>query len=391
MTTPHAPVLSVGMVGTAPPTHCGLATFTAALAASLRSEGCRVTVVRVVEGEPPRAVPAGRAEPPEVGTRWVQGDRASEAAARDLLARHDVVVLHHEYGIYGGPDGVDVLRLLEALAVPVLTVLHTVLEHPTPHQADVLRSVVAASAHVVTMSAAARERLVTRYDVPPTSVTVIPHGAVVPSHAAATSTGTGVRPVVLTWGLLGPGKGVEWVIDALPDLRDLHPRYLVTGETHPKVAARHGEAYRESLVLRAARRGVGDLVELDGSYLGPHALQARIACADVVVLPYDSRDQITSGVLVEAVAAGRPVVATAFPHAVELLTDGPGLLVPHADPAAIAAAVRRVLTEPRLAAELARSAHERSAALTWPAVARRYVSTLHHVGTLAAARLVSTP
>ena len=157
------------------------------------------------------------------------------------------------------------------------------------------------------------------------------------------------RPLVLTWGLIGPGKGIEWAIDAMAGLRDLQPRYLVMGRSHPKVVQRDGEAYRDGLVQRARDAGVHDIVELDDRYLGVGELAELVRQADVVLLPYDSREQVTSGVLIEAVAAGRPVVSTAFPHAIELLADGTGLVVPQRDPAALEAALRRVLSEPGLA------------------------------------------
>jgi glycosyltransferase involved in cell wall biosynthesis len=177
---------------------------------------------------------------------------------------------------------------------------------------------------------------------------------------------------VLTWGLLGPGKGIEWAIEALPGLRDLNPRYLVLGATHPRVLERHGDVYRDSLSRRAAELGVTDLVELDASYLPGSKLFDIVAGADLVLLPYDSRDQVTSGVLIEAIAAGRPVVSTIFPNAVEMLTDGAGLLVPQGDSAALGAAVRRVLTEPELAKSMAARAARQAPELFWSAVAGRY-------------------
>ncbi len=182
----------------------------------------------------------------------------------------------------------------------------------------------------------------------------------------------GLAPLVLTWGLLGPGKGIEWAIEALPGLRDLNPRYLVLGTTHPTVLERQGDIYRDSLSRRAEELGVADLFELDASYLPVDELFDIVADADLVLLPYDSREQVTSGVLIEAVAAGRPVVSTAFPHAVELLTDGAGLLVPQSDPAALGAGIRRVLTEPGLAESMADCAAVQAPALFWGAVADRY-------------------
>jgi glycosyltransferase involved in cell wall biosynthesis len=174
--------------------------------------------------------------------------------------------------------------------------------------------------------------------------------------------------------LLGPGKGIEWVVDALAELRDLdpEPRYLVLGETHPRVAERDGESYRHGLMDRATRRGVAHLVEFDDRYLSIAALGRLVAQADVVILPYDSREQVTSGVLVEALASGKPVIATGFPHAVEMLGGGTGLIVPHGDSTAMAVALRRVLTEPGLAARLGAAAAALAPQLLWPAVADRY-------------------
>jgi glycosyltransferase involved in cell wall biosynthesis len=179
---------------------------------------------------------------------------------------------------------------------------------------------------------------------------------------------------MLTWGLLGEGKGIEWAIDAVAELKDIRPRprYLVAGRTHPKVAALDGERYRDMLIQRTWAKRVAASVTFDSSYRDVPSLTRLIQQAAVVVLPYDSRDQVTSGVLVDAIAAGRPVVATAFPHAVELLASGAGLVVPHANPAALAHALRRVLTEPDLAADMADEAARIAPQLRWPAVARRY-------------------
>jgi glycosyltransferase involved in cell wall biosynthesis len=152
----------------------------------------------------------------------------------------------------------------------------------------------------------------------------------------------------LTWGLLGPGKGVEWVIDALAMIADdlPHVRYVVAGQTHPKVFDREGDRYRNMLMDRASQRGVANRVIFDSKYRALDDLGALVAHSSMVVLPYDSTDQITSGVLVDALAAGRPVISTEFPHAVELVGNGTGLLVPHRNPAAMASAIRHVVTNP---------------------------------------------
>jgi glycosyltransferase involved in cell wall biosynthesis len=178
----------------------------------------------------------------------------------------------------------------------------------------------------------------------------------------------------LTWGLLGPGKGIEWGIEAMAMLRDLQPmpRYMVAGQTHPKVLLREGDAYRDRLREQVRKGELGSWITFEGHYRNTSALASLIRSADVVLLPYDSAEQVTSGVLIEAVAAGKPVVATRFPHAVELLAGGAGLLVPHRDPTAIAAAVRSLVTRRDVVTRMAATAAATAPQLLWPAIADQY-------------------
>ncbi len=386
--------VSFGVLSTYPPTQCGLATFSHALVSHL-APADEVGVVSVVDT--PEARPR-----PEVTHQWVRTDPGGAARAAAALDRFDVVVVQHEYGIFGGRDGADVLAVARAVRVPLVVVLHTVLVTPSAHQRAILEELGRLAATLVTMSHTARQRLVDHYAVDPSQIRVIPHGAdaSAPARSVEPSRFDGGRldggrppapPVVLTWGLLGEGKGIEWAIDAMAQLGDLRPApvYRVLGQTHPKVLEQHGEAYRESLVARARALGVAGSVQFDARYLDRAELQRRIRAADVVLLPYDSREQVTSGVLIEAVAAGRPVVSTGFPHARELLATGAGLVVPRQDPAAIAHALRRVLTEPGLAAGMAAEASRLAPALLWSAVADQYrgvaADALVHVGELATA------
>jgi polysaccharide biosynthesis protein PslF len=358
--------LSVGFLSTYPPTQCGLASFTASLRDQLVAAGCRSGVVRVVD-HPEPIVGSG------VVAHLVPRSVAAQERAAAALDEFDVAIVQHEFGIYGGADGDEILGVLDRLSVPVIVVLHTVLRAPTRHQREVLERVVERADAVITMTMTARTRLLESHDVGAAKVVVIPHGA-------ADAPTVGVRqprpgpPTILTWGLLGPGKGIESVIDVLPDLRRLNPRlrYRVVGQTHPRVLARDGEAYRRALIARAAARGVTDMVAFEANYLDVVRLQRVVAQADVVVLPYESREQVTSGVLIEAVAAGKPVVATAFPHAVELLAQGAGLVVPHENRQALAHALNRVLAEPGLAASMADWSGGVSPELRWSSVAARY-------------------
>jgi glycosyltransferase involved in cell wall biosynthesis len=199
---------------------------------------------------------------------------------------------------------------------------------------------------------------------------VIPHGAAVSDAVRLDE--SNAQPRLLTWGLLGPGKGIEWAIDALAQLRDLKPRpkYIVAGNTHPKVFEYEGDVYRNMLIQRAKNRKVD--VEFDPKYRSLPSLARLISDASIVILPYDSPDQVTSGVLVDAIAAGRPVIATAFPHAVELLSTGAGIVVPRQDPTALAEAIRTVLTTPGLAQKMAAEARRLAPELAWPHIASRY-------------------
>lgn len=354
------------LLGTYPPTQCGLATFGAALFAHLRGPGDQASIVRVLDEPTP-------CDAPEIAADLVNGSAASAAAAVEVLNGFDVAIVQHEYGIYGGPDGRDLVPLLNALRVPSIVVLHTVLARPTPRQRAILDDVVAAASAVVTMTQTARLRLLDLYGVSPAKVVVIPHGSA-DNRVAAVPRVTNCRPMALTWGLLGPGKGIEHAIDAVALLRGrgLDIAYTVAGQTHPRVRARDGEAYRGLLQARARARGVADLVRFDARFLPAGALRDLIGSADVVLLPYDSLEQVTSGVLIEAVTAGKPVVSTSFPHAVELLEGGAGLLVNRQDPAAIATALHRVVTEPGRAASMSRHSMELAPRLLWPAVARSY-------------------
>lgn len=358
--------LRIGILSTYPPTPCGLATFSAALADGLAAHGAEVRVVRVADGSTSHA-------PVVVGE--LHNDRpASVTASVDLLNRCDAVIVQHEYGVYGGADGDEVVEIVGLLAVPCIVIAHTVLSRPTPHQRSVLVEITSLADRVVVMSEAARYRMGDRFGVDPAKVDTIPHGAVVAGRAARP---TPARPTLLTWGLVGPGKGIERVIDAMPHLQALtrcpRPRYLVAGRTHPKVLATDGESYREARIEQASRNGVADSVDFDAAYRDVPTLTALIQSAAAVVLPYDSRDQATSGVLVDAVAAGRPVVSTAFPHAVELLASGAGIVVDQDDPDAMVRALRHVLTDPVAASDMAAEAQRLAPTLGWPVVAAAYL------------------
>jgi glycosyltransferase involved in cell wall biosynthesis len=357
---------SFGILSSYPPTACGLATFTAALAAGLTAHDTHVGVVRVVDTD-------RKDSPSDCAGELVNGSPRSVIMSSDVLNQFDVAVVQHEYGLYGGHDGDEVLEILGGLDIPSIVIAHTILASPTAHQRSVLNEVASLADRVVVMTEAARARLCDGFDVDAGKVVTIAHGAAIP-HARVVPDPVG-RPVILTWGLIGPGKGIERAIEAMRTLHDLptRPRYLVAGQTHPKVLAAHGESYRRARIQQAERHGISSSVVFDADYRDVASLTALIQSSKVVVLPYDSKDQVTSGVLVDAIAAGRPVVATAFPHAVELLSSGAGLVVDHDDPDAMALALRRVLTRPELAARMAAEASRLAPSLGWSVIAGQYL------------------
>ncbi|HEY5302863.1 MAG TPA: glycosyltransferase [Acidimicrobiales bacterium] len=366
-----------GVLSSSPPTACGIATFTTALGDALVRRGDDINLVRILDG-----TDAVSASPFGVVSELIAGDASSIERAAWALNRCDVALIQHEYGLYGGLDGDDVVTVMRQLQVPVVSVLHTVLSEPTAHQRAVLNDVIELSTCVVVMTSAAEMTLRRRYLVGDVTVRVIPHGAALGVVRATPNLDQ--NPLLLTWGLIGPGKGIEWVIDAMANLRDLspRPRYIVAGRTHPKVLVHEGDRYRRFLERRVKDSGVADMVFFDNNYRPLASLNLLIANVALVLLPYDSADQATSGVLVDAIAAGRPVIATSFPHSLEMLSSGAGMVVEHRNPRALSDAIRQIITQPALAEAMASEARRIAPSLSWDCVALRYVDlareVLHH-------------
>lgn len=362
--------LNIGFVSTYQPTNCGIATFTASLMNSMNAiDSYSTKVIRLLDAPKPLDPPA-----PLVIATIVSGDRSSISRAASTLNSMDIAVIQHEFGIYGGPDGVEVLTLVNQLRVPAIVVLHTVLSAPSPHQRAIIQALCERAAAVVVMSKIARHRLIADPMIDPSKILLIHHGSRrIISHVLRNEI---VRPVILTWGLISPGKGIEWVIAAMEQLQDIQPApiYIVAGRTHPKVLESQGEIYRESLENLVDELSLRSSVELRSAFLNNDALDNLLATASIVVLPYDNCEQVTSGVLVEAVSAGRPIVATRFPHAVELLENEVGILVPQRDPNAIAQALRKILTDSDLAEEMSRRTRVIAREIQWPVVAREYAN-----------------
>ncbi len=359
----------IGFVSTYHPTNCGIATFSSSLMSAINSMGAYPTkVVRLVEADAELGVMA-----PEVIATINAGNPGSISRAASALNNMDVVMIQHEFGIYGGPDGEEVITLMDKLQVPSIVVLHTVLSAPTRRQRSIVIEICERASAVVVMSKIAVDRLIAEVDIDASKIFLIQHGARrVDVQAAKNKT---ERPIILTWGLISPGKGIEWVIRSMDLLRDLSPSpiYIVAGRTHPKVMENEGETYRERLQKLIDDLQLSGDVKLHPAFLANNALDSLLASSSMVVLPYDNSEQVTSGVLIEAVSAGRPIIATRFPHAVELLEDGVGSLVPFRDPAAIANSIRRILMVPEVAEEMSYRTKMIAKSIQWPVIARQYL------------------
>lgn len=383
----------VAVIGNYQPRRCGIATFTTDIVGALAAAAPATDWPVVAMND----IPQGYDYPPQVRLTIDQHDpRAYGRMAATLNAANvDLVLLQHEYGIFGGVAGDDLLRLTDALRAPLVTTLHTILAEPDADQRRVLVALARRSARLITMSRLGAERLRTIYGVPAAKIATIPHGIpdvplVEPAPYKA-ALGLGERPLMLTFGLLSPGKGIETVIEALPRIVARHPdfAYLVVGETHPHIKARDGESYREGLVARAAELGVAGNLILDDRFLGLDELVGQIAAADIYITPYLGREQIVSGTLAYTVGAGKAVISTPYPYAEELLADGRGLLVPFGDSDAIAANVLALLDDPAARRALRERAYRAGRRMIWSAVAAQHLRLFREV--LTPTRLVPSP
>jgi glycosyltransferase involved in cell wall biosynthesis len=362
---------SIGFVSTFPPTVCGIATYTASLVSALAGSSPRIRtgVVSLDNG-------SSRKGDSPVVMHHRTGDRTSLRTATAILNTYDTVSIQHEYGIWGQRDGIEVLDLMSGLAVPAAVTLHTVLREPSHDQRAIIERLCGFAERVVVMSETASTRLVDCYDVDPSRISVIAHGA--DPEFGGPSLVKGDRPLILTWGLIGPGKGLEWAIEGLANLVDMKPlpRYLIAGATHPNVRQETGETYRESLIALTEGLGLGPMVEFDDRYLDRRDLARLVRSADVVVLPYESVEQVTSGVLVEAIAASKPVVATRFPHALELLSGGTGAVVPFGDPYRLGWELRRILSDRPTHELMTSRARQLATDWYWPTVGHQFAEMM---------------
>ncbi|MGH6960719.1 MAG: glycosyltransferase family 4 protein, partial [Dongiaceae bacterium] len=334
------PIQRVAFVGTYPPRHCGIATFTADLCDALAAGGITPLAVPVND------TPEGYAYSPPVRFTIDQNDPASYRRAAQFLNinRVDVVNVQHEYGIFGGAAGSHIVAFLRELRTPVVSTLHTVLRDPTREQRLVLRQLATLSDRMVVMSQRGQQLLREYYDVPAEKIDLLPHGIpdvpFVAPNFYKDQFGVAGKHVLLTFGLLSPGKGIEHAITALPAIRQqcAETVYMVVGTTHPHVRRAQGESYRLSLRRLARDLNVGDAVIFHDRFVDARELSEFVGAADIYVTPYLHEAQIASGTLALAVGSGKALISTPYWYAQELLADGRGVLVPFRDPAAIAQA-----------------------------------------------------
>jgi glycosyltransferase involved in cell wall biosynthesis len=303
-----------------------------------------------------------------------------QSAARFLNAgQYDVVSLQHEFGIFGGEAGSHLLPLLTQLNMPIVTTLHTVLAEPSAVQGRVLSQIVELSTTVIVMAEKGRELLQTVYKVPQEKIRVIPHGipdrAYVDPAVQKLARGFAGRSVILTFGLISPNKGIEIMIDAMPEILRSRPDavYVVLGATHPNLVRREGEAYRNLLRARSHQLGIEDHVVFLDQFVDQATLLDFISMCDVYVTPYLNEFQMTSGTLAYSFGGGKAIVSTPYWHARELLADGRGILVPFGDSRAVGCEIAALLTDDPRRQRLSLEAYAYSRTMTWPHIGERYM------------------
>jgi len=387
--------MRTAIVSTYPPRACGIGTFAADLRATLVGvPGVTGADLVAVVNEP--SSPQRRGLLATIA-QSVRGDYVRTAR---MLGRLDVdvVLLQHEYGIFGGSDGEYVLSFAEELAQPLVVTLHTVLSEPTIHQAEVLTELCAQAELVIVMTDTALRLLVGSGACPEEKIRVVPHGAPTRlTRRAANDADPRTRPpyrraggrfLLSTFGLISSGKGLETVIEALPSMLERHPeiRYVIAGRTHPDVSHREGERYRLMLERRVVELDLSGNVVFDDRFLAIDELSDLLAATDVFVTPYRNREQIASGALTFALAAGCGVVSTPYWYAQDMLASGAGRLVPFDDPAALAAAVCAYKEQPETLHSARLEARRIGSSLAWPSVAEATASVLREASELAPRR-----
>jgi glycosyltransferase involved in cell wall biosynthesis len=370
-------IRKIAFVGDHLPRKCGIATFTsdllAAVAAAHPQSQCFSVSVNDIQG--------GYKYPQVVRFEIEEQDLSSYLRAADFLniSDVDIVCLQHEFGIFGGLAGGHILALLRELRMPVVTTLHTILREPKADQRRVIHELVALSTRLVVMAERGRQMLQEIYQAPPAKIDLIPHG--IPDVGFVDPTdfkdqfGVEGKVVLLTFGLLSPNKGIEYVLNALPHILAEFPDvvYIVLGATHPNELREHGEAYRLSLEILAKKNKLEKNVIFYNRFVELENLKEFIGAADFYITPYLNEAQITSGTLAYTFGAGKVVISTPYWHAAELLAEGHGVLVPFGDAPAIAREVIGLLRDDTRRHAIRKNAYKLGREMVWSNVARLYM------------------
>jgi glycosyltransferase involved in cell wall biosynthesis len=373
----------IAVVGNYLPRHCGIATFTTDLCEAISAEygTARLLALPVNDTE------AGYDYPARVRWSLAQDDVGSyEEAARFLNFNNiDMVCLQHEYGIFGGPAGSHILHLLRGLKMPVVTTLHTVLREPDPNQLRVMEEIAAISDRLIVMSQLSSQFLQEIFKVPGSKIDMVPHGVpdlpFLDPNFYKDRFGVEGKAVLLTFGLLSPNKGIENVIQALPKILSRHKNvvYIVAGATHPHILRREGDKYRASLQALAKEEGVGSQVIFYDRFATPEEMAEFIGAADIYITPYRHEAQVVSGTLAYALGAGKAIISTPYWHALELLDDRRGALVPFQNPDAIALKTIELLDTPALRHAMRKRAYLFAREMIWKRVAQGYMGSFARV------------
>ncbi|OGJ89331.1 MAG: glycosyl transferase family 1 [Candidatus Raymondbacteria bacterium RifOxyA12_full_50_37] len=373
----HSPdIRKIAFVGNYSPRKCGIATFTTDLCESvaLRFPAVQCFAVPVTD------IPEGYSYPDRVRFEIKEQDLDSYKRAADFIniSQTDVVCIQHEYGIFGGPAGSNILSIMRNLNAPIVTTLHTVLTAPTAQQKRVLEDVVHLSDIVVVMTAKAAEFLKTIYKIDEGKIRLIPHGipdvSFIDPNFYKDQFGVEGKTVLLTFGLISPNKGIENVVKALPSVINKFPNfvYMVLGETHPNLVRNEGEVYRLGLQRLAEELGVDKNIIFYNRFVSIEELKEFIVMADLYITPYLTEEQVVSGTLAYSFGAGNAIISTPFYHAAELLGNNRGVLVPFNDPPAIAQAILSLLQNDIERHLMRKNAYLAGRDMVWPNVATRY-------------------
>lgn len=385
---------NIACLGNYVPRQCGIATFNYDTRAAIAGTDPEVNAFVVAVSD--RA--EGYAYPPEVRFQFFQHDREAYRRAADYLnfSNVELVCVQHEFGIYGGPAGSYLIPLLRDLRMPVVTILHTILDNPDPDQRRVMLELDKLSARLIVMSERGKQFLMDIYGITPKKIAVIPHGIpdtpFVDPNYNKDKFGVEGRPTLLTFGLLSPGKGLEYAIKALPKIVAKVPdvAYMVVGATHPNLIREDGEAYRESLQHMAEELGVSDNLIFYNRFVDIDELTEFIGAADIYITPYLNPAQITSGTLAYSFGSGKAVVSTPYWHAEELLSDGRGVLVPFRDSEAIAEAVTELLQDEPKRHRIRKTAYQIGRGMVWSEIGKQMLTVFEEAG-IAHARKRTSP